>query len=62
MLKRIANDLSCAAFEIANTTTLVYWTVIFWTADPAKVGWKKAAHKSLHQGLYVMAAICIVLA
>lgn len=51
MLKRIANDMSCAAFEIANTTTLVYWTVIFWTADPGKVGWKKAAHKSLHQGL-----------
>lgn len=61
MLKRVANDISCASFEIANATTLVYWTVIFWTSDPVNLGWRKAAHKTLHQGLYVFALIYIVL-
>jgi len=61
MLKRTENDMSCASFEIANASTLVYWMVIFWTSDPVKLGWRKAAHKTLHQGLYVFAAITIVL-
>jgi hypothetical protein len=59
MLKRTANEMSCASFEISNASTFVYWTVIFWTANPLKMGVENAARKTLQLGSYVSAALCI---
>ncbi|XP_073392325.1 uncharacterized protein [Physcomitrium patens] len=53
VLKRSANDMSCASFEIVNVVTLVYWAVTFWTSDPLLLGWDKAARKTLQKGLSI---------
>lgn len=52
-MKRSANDMSCASFEIVNVVTLVYWAVTFWTSDPLLLGWDKAARKTLQKGLSI---------
>lgn len=51
MLKRTANEMSCASFEISNASIFVYWTVVFWTANPLKMGVENAARKTLQLGL-----------
>ncbi|KAG0559981.1 hypothetical protein KC19_10G144400 [Ceratodon purpureus] len=51
MLKRTSNEMSCASFQISNAAILVYWTVIFWTSSPLKMGVQTAARKTLQLGL-----------
>ncbi|KAL3678402.1 hypothetical protein R1sor_021358 [Riccia sorocarpa] len=50
-LKRLANDLSCSAFPLANVITLMYWLILVITMKPVDVEVDGGVHRTVTHGL-----------